>query len=379
MSAASSLLDLLTPDPERVPWDELQVFDWVRALEGCPQDPIHHAEGNVWIHTRMVLETLLGLPEWRALPPEEQRVVYLACLLHDVAKPATTREEGGRITAKGHSRAGELLARRLLWELGAPFALREHVCALVRYHQIPFYLIERGDAQRVAAEISLQARCDLLALVAEADIRGRVCADMGRVVDNIELFREFCREEGCYRGPRAFASDHTRFVYFRSDPAGGRHPDVEVYDDTRAEVVVMSGLPGAGKDTYVRSHFADWPVVSLDALRSELEVDPTDTQGQVVQAARERAKEHLRRGERFVWNATNLSRQRRGPVLQMAADYGARIRVVYVEAPRAVLFAQNRAREAAVPEAAIRRMIERWEIPGKTEAHEVVLAVRGEG
>ncbi|WP_437315039.1 AAA family ATPase [Sorangium sp. So ce385] len=379
MSAASSLLDLLTPDPERVPWDELQVFDWIRALEGCPQDPIHHAEGNVWIHTRMVLETLLGLPEWRALPPEEQRVVYLACLLHDVAKPATTREEEGRITAKGHSRAGELLARRLLWELGAPFALREHVCALVRYHQIPFYLIERGDAQRMAAEISLQARCDLLALVAEADIRGRVCADMGRIVDNIELFRELCREEGCYREPRAFASDHTRFVYFRSDPAGGRHPDVEVYDDTRAEVVVMSGLPGAGKDTYVRNHFADWPVVSLDALRSELEIDPTDSQGQVVQAARERAKEHLRRGERFVWNATNLSRQRRGPVLQMAADYGARIRVVYVEVPRAVLFAQNRAREAAVPEAAIRRMIERWEIPGKTEAHEVVLAVRGEG
>ncbi|XXX74681.1 AAA family ATPase [Sorangium sp. So ce134] len=378
MTAASSLLDLLTPDPERVPWDELQVFDWVRALEGCPQDPIHHAEGNVWIHTRMVLETLLGLPEWRALPPEERRVVYLACLLHDVAKPATTREEGGRITAKGHSRAGELLARRLLWELGAPFGVREQVCGLVRYHQIPFYLIERDDARRVAAEVSLHARCDLLALVAEADIRGRVCADMGRVVDNIELFREFCREEGCYRGPRAFASDHTRFVYFRADPAGGRHPDVEVYDDTRAEVVVMSGLPGAGKNTYVSAHFADWPVVSLDALRSELEVDPTDPQGQVVQAARERAKEHLRRGERFVWNATNLSRQRRGPLVQLAADYGARVRVVYVEVPRSVLFAQNRAREAVVPEAAIRRMIERWEVPGQTEAHEVVLAVRGE-
>src|SRR5262249_35127438 len=117
--------ELLLPDADRLRWDELQVFDWVRALEGCPQDPVHHAEGNVWIHTRMVLETLLAMPEWRALSPEDRDIVYVACLMHDIAKPATTRLEDGRYTAKGHSRAGELMARRILWELGAPLALRE--------------------------------------------------------------------------------------------------------------------------------------------------------------------------------------------------------------------------------------------------------------
>src|SRR5262249_40546788 len=154
------------------------------------------------------------------------------------------------------------------WELGVSFALREHVCALVRYHQIPFYLVERDDAQRVAAEISLVARCDLLALVAEADIRGRICADLDRILLNIDLYRAHCEDEGCFRSSRRFASDHTRVVYFRSH---GRHPDVEAFDDTKSEVVLMCGLPGSGKDTYIRRHFADWPIVSLDGLREELE------------------------------------------------------------------------------------------------------------
>lgn len=367
--ASSPLLALLAPDPHGVPWADLQAFPWVRALEACPQDAIHHAEGNVWIHTRMVLETLVELPAFQALGAEEQRAVYIACLMHDIAKPATTRtEEDGRITAKGHSRAGELMVRRILWELGCPFALREQVCGLIRYHQIPFYLIERDDAQRVAAEVSLAARCDLLALVAEADIRGRICADMPRIVDQIELFREFCREEGCFSTARPFASDHTRVVYFRTE---GRLPDVEVWDDTRSEIIMLSGLPGAGKDTTLRESFGDLPVVSLDALRDELDVAPTEDQGQVVQVARERARELLRRGERFVWNATNLNRQRRAPILSLAGDYGARIRIVYVESPASVLFAQNKGREAAVPERVIRRMTERWEVPLLSEAHTV--------
>ena len=99
----------------RVDWDALQDHPFVGALKDCPQDPIHHAEGNVWIHTRMVLEALADDQHFRHLPTEQQLVVFTAALLHDVAKPATTVvEPDGRVTAKGHSSRGAIMARTIL-------------------------------------------------------------------------------------------------------------------------------------------------------------------------------------------------------------------------------------------------------------------------
>jgi predicted kinase len=358
-----------------VAWEQLDGgYPWVRDLAGCPQDPIYHAEGDVWVHTRMVCEALAALPAWRDLAEEERRVVFAAALLHDVAKPQCTRTEAdGRISSRGHSRRGSIQARQILWRLEVPFAVREQVAALVRHHQVPYFLLDRDDAQRLCIEVSQTALCDHLALLAEADVRGRVCADQGRLLDNIALFREFCVEQGCLSGPRPFTSDHARFLYFAQP---GRHPDAPAHEDFRAEVVLMSGLPGAGKDHYVRGHLADQPVIALDAVRAELDVAPTDDQGAVVSRAREQARDYLRQGRSFVWNATNISRQLRGESVRRFAAYNARIRIVYVEAPAAVLSAQNRQRPAPVPEAVIERLLERWEVPDRTEAHRVEWVVR---
>jgi predicted kinase len=322
----------------------------------------------------MVCEALRGLPGFLALPEGEQRLLFMAALLHDVAKPSCTRQEpDGRISSRGHSRRGAIAARTILWRMGVPFAAREAIAALVRWHQAPFFLIDRPDAERLAITVSQTARCAWLALLAEADARGRIAPDQGRMSENTALFVEYCRELGCLDAPYLFPSEQSRFVYFR---VPGRDPAYLAHDDTRCAVTLLTGLPGAGKDFWLREAAPELPVVSLDALRVGLGVAPTERQGAVVARAREVAREYLRAGHDFAWNGTNLSRAIREQCIGLFADYGARVRIVYLEVPEARLLRQNRERPDAVPEGALGRMLERWEVPDRTEAHRVVWVVR---
>lgn len=371
-----TLFDALVPQPGgAVDWPQIaDAFEWFGALSDCPQDSVFHAEGDVGTHTRMVVEALLADPEWQALDAAGRQCLFWAALLHDVAKPATTRiEPDGSIIAPGHSRRGQIMARRILAELGAPFAQREMICHLITHHQIPFYLLERERPERRAHLISYQTRCDLLAILASADARGRICPDGARLLDNIALFRELCREEGCLSGPKAFASAHSRFLYFRRED---RSADYEAFDDWHGQVTLLSGLPGMGKDTWLRMHAENAAVISLDDLRTELDVAPADAQGPVIAAAREQARIHLRAQRPFIWNATNISRQLRGQLIDLFADYKAKVRIVYLEAPLDEAARRNRARASPVPDAAIARMLDRWQPPDLTECHalDVVLA-----
>ena len=363
------------PDEARLDWPALQArFSWLRAMGGVPQNPVYHAEGDVLIHTRMVVEAMLALREWRELEPGDRQVLFAAGMLHDVGKPAcTVVEADGAITSRGHAKKGEKIARLRLWlaeELPAPtpFALREQIAGLVRYHGLPLQFLDKPDPARAVIEASQRVCLDQVALLAEADVRGRICRDQQELLERVSLFREFCQEQACYTTPHAFASAHSRFVYLQSERGD---PDYTAYDDTRFEVVVMAGLPGAGKDSWIRAHLPDWQVISLDGVRREMGVSPADDQGQVVQAARERAREFLRQQRSFVWNATNITRVMRRRVIDLALAYHARTRIVYIETPFAEILKRNRARQASVPEEIIYRLLDRLEMPEVSEAHRV--------
>ncbi|MBD2208135.1 AAA family ATPase [Calothrix sp. FACHB-1219] len=351
-------------------WPALEgEFDWLRSLADCPQDPRYHAEGDVLIHTKLVCEALVALPQWRALPARERSIVFAATLLHDVAKPAATEiADDGAISSKGHVIQGAKMAQQILWDLQVPLAEREAIASLVKYGSLPLWFWDKPNPERAVIKASQIIRCDLLALLAEADVKGRYCDDQAQLIERIEFFREFCQENHCFHQPRPFPSAHSRFIYFQKEDG---NPNYEAYDDTRCQVVLMSGLPGAGKDTWISENLPDWQVISLDKLREKMGIEPDDDQGAVANAAKALAKEYLRHGQSFVWNATNISRQLRSMLIRLFANYQANIRIVYLETSWNELLRRNRDRAAKVPESVLYRLKHKLEVPNITEAHTV--------
>jgi putative nucleotidyltransferase with HDIG domain len=362
---------------QSIDWDKIQThFDWLDNLRGCQQDPIYHAEGDVFTHTKMVCEALVSSPNWQQLSQQDRSIVFAAALLHDVAKPLFTKiEENGRISSKGHGRQGARIARQILSALvpPVPFEIRETIRAIVQFGSLPIWLLDKPNPQQSVIKASQVVRCDFLALLAEADVRGRLCSDRQQLLDKIELFREFCQENNCLNFPRQFPSAHSRFLYFRKDSG---NPDYEAFDDTRCEVILMSGLPGSGKDYWIKENLPHLPLISLDALRQEMKIPPDETPGSVIVAAKNRAREYMSSGRSFVWNATNTTKQMRQQLIDFFASYRSRIRIVYLEVPMAEILKRNRSRTAAVPEAVIQKLLDRLDVPDITEAHQVEWIVK---
>ena len=105
-----------------------QVLPEISALKGVPQPPEYHPEGDVWIHTLMMLE---------GLPPEAPRTLAWGALLHDVGKPVTFRpfpSTGDRIRFDGHVDVGVRIAAEICKRLKFSNEESEQIQALVDNH-----------------------------------------------------------------------------------------------------------------------------------------------------------------------------------------------------------------------------------------------------
>jgi tRNA nucleotidyltransferase (CCA-adding enzyme) len=154
-----------------------RLFPELLALVGCQQEPQWHPEGDVWVHTLMVVDEARGAID--DLGRAQQAIVMLGAVCHDFGKPATTRVIDGRIRSLGHEEAGVEPARSLLDRLNVNSMdgvdVRGQVLGIVAHHLNPGAWhksptgVGDGAFRRLAAKVDME----LLARVARADCRGR--------------------------------------------------------------------------------------------------------------------------------------------------------------------------------------------------------------
>lgn len=357
-----------------IDWDAIEEnFDWFRDMKGVPQDPIWHAEGDVQIHTKMVCEALIDLPEFKELSEQDKHVMVTAALMHDIEKRSTTMEEerDGRIciVAPRHAQKGEYTARKILYkDIPTPFHIREKICKLVRFHGAPLWKPRDGNLEKKVVEVSLYVKNSLVAMIAKADVLGRTADDNPEMLERIEFYKMIAEDLHCLNWARQFYSEHTKVEYLRNGGWIGYVPHVE----HKFWVYMIVGIAGTGKDTYIKEHFKS-PVLSLDNIRCELNIKPTDKKGngKVIQEAKERAKVFMRDNQDFVFNATNITADMRRKWISLFEDYGGTVLIHYLEVPYETLKKQNKNREHSVPDEIIEKMINKLEIPMHHEATQV--------
>lgn len=356
-----------------------------RNMKNTMQSPVWHAEGDVFTHTKMVCETLVSLPAFRALEERKQREVFLAALLHDVGKIPCTRLEDGEYHSPHHASVGANIVRAFLWkECGLcgdkeKQNFRETVCFLIRYHAMPMHFFDYEDCDRSLYKIASNGNLlpdfslSLLFLLMEADMGGRISADKEQSLDMVDLLKELSCSLGCLDAPFSFPDPFSARAYL-----SGRNIAVgqKLYDDTFGTVILTCGLPASGKDTFLAEVYPHLPVISLDDIREETGISPTDEQGFVVQTAKERAREFLRKKQSFVWNTTALTPLLRRKNISLFEDYHANVRIEFLETEWTEELSRNRKRSRQVPQDVIERMLDGFVPPEAFEAQEVIWRIR---
>lgn len=392
--------------------DLKEIFPFAAAMIGCPHDPIYHGEGDPWVHTGMVAQELYADAGYRAATNEVKEILRLAVWFHDVAKPHTTvieyDEELGRerVRQPGHAPLGAQMAWECLIDLGFDPVKARDVHALVFWHQRPTHLIklkevgtgefgangeeirremlvpnESNALKRIiqfSHDTSLIQWRDLITLC-RADQLGRLTNGKQPSLDELEMAELYVEEQGENMGinllhqPWLFENPASRLKFMRSQGSEGS-PWFTAPEPEGSRVIVLSGLPGTGKNTLIRKHFSDLPTISFDDMRAELRMQHGDNQGKLIQAAFEQARVYLRAGQDFVWNATCLSRRARQKIVGLALDYGASVEIHALELPLDLARKRNLGRgDAAIPDKALCEMSKKREPAITDEAHRIYI------
>lgn len=182
-------LDRIWVSPARVKGFDLLVdsglmqaiFPEIINLQGCEQPPQFHPEGDVFVHTRLMLE-LLG-EDAKSLP------LILSVLFHDVAKPATWTfdEANDRIRFNGHDHIGAEMANTILRRLRYKNEIIDDTVTAIKHHMV-FKDVQEMRTAKLKRMMARHTFAD------ELELHRVDCLSSNGLVDNYEFMKKKAEE-----------------------------------------------------------------------------------------------------------------------------------------------------------------------------------------
>lgn len=364
--------DIFTPD-YKIDFDVVkQNIPEFNNLEYTQQPKDWHAEGNAYIHTMKVVDEMYNMLNETCAKNEIGYDGYMlmvaAALFHDIGKPSCTKfsKEKGDFTSRNHQYAGERIVRRVFYD--EDWILREKLCWLVRKHMAPYYILGGNDPAREIKALSWGPvtndmlfslnLCDSWGSISEKENRLETAERVGKLVD-------IAKSLGCMYSPYELKRSE-RFAYGMQ--LSDKTKELLDNESPKFTVFVMVGLPGSGKDTWIKSELpADITVLCRDDIRTEIGIEGEKPQGteeqedEVTRILNERLVKCCEEKRQCVVNNTNISKKRRVEILNIIMPYNPNVVFVYVEAP--TLADNFERRHNQVGKKVIKRMFHNFEFP----------------
>lgn len=378
----------------KINWAKIQnsrLWSYISGLSKVEQNPAFHGEGDVLTHTKMVCERLVSLQAWKDLNKINRDELFIAALLHDIGKMRTTTFcfATGTIISTHHAKVGAKMVRSMLWRdfnisgTSERANFRETVCALIAHRSVPCKLIELGDTSLINLEIANLASIQdtfsdfnlhMLSILAQADTLGRIAYDVDNMLLNIESFRTAAAGIDCLYSFKTFSTALERYLYLRGKNVGTAP---YIAKKTWGKIIVLCGLPGTGKDTYIETQLLkgrELPVISSDVVRAELRASPLGDQSYVFEEVENRLRVLLRNRQEFIWNSTNLVKKHRLKFNKLFISCNASVECIFLETGWIENMRRNSSRDKSkfVPEDKIALKLSKLDVPTCAESNELV-------
>ena len=142
----------------------------LNAIIDVPQSKVWHPEGDVWVHTMMCIDKMVGL---KIGEEKHDLKMIFAVLCHDLGKATHTQIKPDRISAIGHEKAGIEPTKEFLYRLTDEHGFINSILPLVEHHLAPSIYFRNGAKNSTIRKLSTKVNIEELVTVARADFLGR--------------------------------------------------------------------------------------------------------------------------------------------------------------------------------------------------------------